>query len=84
MKEILLVAINSRYTHTAIGLRYLYANLKELQDKAEILEFVINEQVQTLAEKILLLKPKIIGIGVYIWNVEDVRDLIEVIKKSLS
>ena len=81
MKEILLVAINSRYTHTAIGLRYLYANLKELQDKAEILEFVINEQVQTLAEKILLLKPKIIGIGVYIWNVEDVRDLIEVIKK---
>ena len=81
MKEILLVAINSRYTHTAIGLRYLYANLKELQDKAEILEFVINEQVQTLAEKILLLKPKIIGIGVYIWNAEDVRDLIEVIKK---
>ncbi len=81
MKEILLIAINSRYTHTAIGLRYLYANLKELQDKAEILEFVIHEQVQTLAEKILIHKPKIIGIGVYIWNVEDVRDLIEVIKK---
>jgi len=81
MKEILLVAINSRYTHTAIGLRYLYANLNELQDRAKILEFVINEQVQTLAEKILMYEPKIIGIGVYIWNVEDVRDLIEVIKK---
>ncbi len=81
MKDILLVAINSRYTHTAIGLRYLYANLNELQERAKILEFVINEQVQTLAEKILIHKPKIIGIGVYIWNVEDVRDLIEVIKK---
>lgn len=81
MKEIILVAINSRYTHTSIGLRYLYANLKELQDKTEILEFVINEQVQTLAEKILLHQPKIVGIGTYIWNVEDVRDLVEVIKK---
>jgi len=81
MKDILLVAINSRYTHTAIGLRYLYANLKELQEKAEILEFVIGEQIQSHAEKILAYKPKIVGIGTYIWNVEDVKNLIEVIKK---
>jgi hypothetical protein len=66
-KDILLIAINSRYTHTSIGLKYLYANLKELRDKTNILEFVINEQAQTLAEKILEKKPKIIGIGVYIY-----------------
>jgi radical SAM superfamily enzyme YgiQ (UPF0313 family) len=81
MKDIVLVGINSRYTHTAIGLRYLHANLKDLKDSATILEFVIGEQVQTLAEKILQLQPKIIGIGTYIWNAEDVRDLIEVLKK---
>ncbi len=80
-KKILLIAINSRYTHTSIGLKYLYANLKELQSQTEILEFVINEQAQTLAEKILLYKPKIVGIGVYIWNVLDVHNLIEIIKK---
>ncbi len=81
MKEIILVGINSRYAHTAIGLRYLYANLKGLKAHAEILEFVIGEQAQTLAEKILDKNPKIVAIGVYIWNAMDVHNLIEVIKK---
>ncbi len=81
MKDIVLVAINSRYTHTSIGLKYLYANLKELQIRSKILEFVINEQAQTLAEKILKHKPKVVGIGVYIWNALDVHNLIEIIKK---
>ncbi len=81
MKEIILVGINSRYTHTSIGLRYLYANLKGLQERAEILEFVIGEQAQTLAEKILDKNPKIVAIGVYIWNALDVHYLIEVLKK---
>ncbi|MCH9813252.1 MAG: B12-binding domain-containing radical SAM protein [Epsilonproteobacteria bacterium] len=80
-KEIILVGINARYTHTSIGLRYLYANLKNLQSHTKILEFVIGEQSQTLAEKILIYQPKIIGIGVYIWNAMDVYNLIEVIKK---
>ncbi len=81
MKDIILVGINSRYAHTSIGLRYLYANLKALKDRAKILEFVIGENAQTLAEMILDHSPKIVAIGVYIWNATDVRDLIEVIKK---
>ncbi len=81
MKDIILVAINSRYTHTAIGLRYLYANLKELKSKTEILEFVINSNPQDIVEKILDRKPKIIGIGTYIWNAQDVSNIIEIIKK---
>ncbi|MDQ1340276.1 MAG: hypothetical protein QG567_1433 [Campylobacterota bacterium] len=81
MKKIALIGINARYYHTSIGLRYIFANLKELQNQAQILEFMINENAQTLAEKILELSPEIIGIGVYIWNAEDVKSLIEIIKK---
>ena len=81
MKEIILTTLNGRYTHSAIGLRYLYANLKELRERAKILEFVINENIQTIAEKILEHNPKIVGIGVYIWNASDVHELVEVIKK---
>jgi len=62
-------------------LRYLYANLHELQDKAKILEFVINENAQSIAEKILAYKPRIIGIATYIWNATDVAELLHVIKK---
>ena len=81
MKEIVLVGINSRYTHTSLGLRYLYANLHELQSKAVIQEYVIKSDPATIAEKILALNPKIIAIGVYIWNAADVHDLVEILHK---
>lgn len=81
MKKIILTTLNSRYTHTSIALRYLYANLQELQDDAKIMEFSINDAVQTIAQKILANSPNIIGIGVYIWNASQVYELIHVIKK---
>jgi len=81
MKKIILTTLNSRFTHTSLALRYLYANLKELQEIAEILEFSINDAIQTIAEKLLLTQPTIIGIGVYIWNAKEVSELIHIIKK---
>jgi radical SAM superfamily enzyme YgiQ (UPF0313 family) len=80
-QDILLTTLNSRYSHSSIALRYLYANLKELQEKALIKEYVINERMQDIAEKILSFSPKIIGIGVYIWNVSDLSQLVHIIKK---
>ncbi len=79
MKEIVLVGINARYTHTSFGLRYLYANLHELRPKALIQEYVIHSDPATIAEKILAQNPRIVGIGVYIWNAADVHDLIEIL-----
>ena len=81
MKNIILTTLNSRFSHSSLGLRYLYANLRELKPQAEILEFVINSSVQTIAEQILEKKPKIIGIGVYIWNAFDIGELVKIIKK---
>jgi len=81
MKKILLTTLNSRFTHTSIALRYLYANLKDLQEDAKILEFSINDAPQTIAEKLLIHSPQIIGIGVYIWNAKEVYELIHIIKK---
>ncbi|MFA6192609.1 MAG: DUF4080 domain-containing protein [Sulfurimonas sp.] len=83
MKKIILTTLNSRYTHSSIGLRYLYANLKELQEEAEILEFSINDALQTVAEKLLIQTPDIIGIGVYIWNAKEIQELIHILKKVL-
>lgn len=79
--KIILTTLNSRFTHSSIGLRYLYANMKELQEKTHILEFSINDALQTVAEKILIHKPTILGIGVYIWNALEVSELIHIIKK---
>jgi len=81
MSKIILTTLNSRFTHSAIGLRYIYANMQELQADSKILEFSINDAIQTVAEDILVHKPSIIGIGVYIWNVSEVSELIHIIKK---
>lgn len=81
MKNIILTTLNARYSHTSLGLRYLLANLKELKKETDILEFVINSSVQTIAEQILEHQPKIIGIAVYIWNASDVSELVKTIKK---
>jgi len=79
--KIILTTLNSRFTHSSIGLRYLYANMQELQKNTEILEFSINDALQSVAEKILIHQPTILGVGVYIWNALEVSELIHIVKK---
>lgn len=79
--KIILTTLNSRYTHSSIGLRYIYANLHEFQKNTQILEFSINDAIQTIAEKILTKTPDVIGIGTYIWNASEISELIHIIKK---
>lgn len=81
MPEIILTTLNARYTHSSIGLRYLFANLGGLQERAQIREFVINDNIQDITEQLLKDKPAIIGIGVYIWNAIQCHELLETIKK---
>ncbi len=81
MQKIILTTLNARYTHSSIGLRCLYANLQELQEASTILEFSINDAIQTVAEDILSKEPTIVGVGVYIWNALECVELIHIIKK---
>ena len=80
-KEILLVTLNSTYQHTAFGLRYLFANMKELQSRTQIVEYTIAQDVRVIAENILRFNPKIVGLGVYIWNARPSLDLVVLLKK---
>ena len=79
--EIILTTLNARYMHTAFGLRYLYANLGDLQSSACIEEFTIQQRPIDIAEKLLKLRPRIIGIGVYIWNVSEITKTVELLKQ---
>ena len=68
--DIVLTTLNAKYIHAAFGLRYLLANLGELQPRACLAEFDINQRPLDIAEMLLAHNPKIIGFGIYIWNVE--------------
>lgn len=74
---ILLCALNSTYQHAAFGLRYLRANMKELKEQTQIVEFTISQNPLEIVEKILLLEPTIVGFGVYIWNTNEVLAVIK-------
>ncbi|HMP76745.1 MAG TPA: DUF4080 domain-containing protein [Kiritimatiellia bacterium] len=68
MADIVLATINARYSHASFGLRYLLANLGELKSRAELLEFDLKTPVAAMTDAIAAHAPRIIGLGVYIWN----------------
>lgn len=81
MKESIIIAtLNARYTHASLGLRYLFANLGEWQDCAKIMEFTIAMRPLDIAEQLLSCQPRIIGLGVYIWNITETTALVELLK----
>jgi radical SAM superfamily enzyme YgiQ (UPF0313 family) len=82
MPDILLSTLNARYAHAAFGLRYLLANLGDLRDRAAIAEFDISQRPIDIAEQILARRPRILGLGVYIWNVAPTTELVGILKRS--
>ena len=78
---ILLTTLNARYTHASLGLRYLLANMGPLQERTTIQEFVIGAKTTDLVERILAHAPRIVGFGVYIWNVEETTRLVAMLKR---
>ena len=81
MSKIILTTLNSKYIHCAFGLRYLYANLGDIQPQAEIQEYTIHERPLDIVEKLLENSPKIIGFSVYIWNVVETGQCINLLKQ---
>lgn len=79
--DIVLATLNARYTHCAFGLRYLMANLGDLQARARILEFNIHQRPLDIAEIILAHRPRILGLGIYIWNLTQTTELVAVLKR---
>src|SRR5215472_11169262 len=81
MPDIVLTTLNAKYIHAAFGLRYLMANLGPLRPRAALAEFDINQRPTEIAEHLLATNPRIIGFGVYIWNVTPTTEVIATIKR---
>lgn len=81
MPDIVLTTLNAKYIHASFGLRYLMANLGPLKSRARLVEFDINQRPVDIAEALLAHDPKIIGLGVYIWNVAPATQLVALLKR---
>jgi radical SAM superfamily enzyme YgiQ (UPF0313 family) len=80
--DIVLTTLNARYAHASFGLRYLMANLpEELRPRAAMLEFDISQRSVDVLERILAHRPRIVGVGVYIWNAAESARLVADLKR---
>ncbi|HEX8615202.1 MAG TPA: DUF4080 domain-containing protein [Telluria sp.] len=78
---ILLSTLNARYAHASLGLRYLLANMGPLQAQTSLHEFVIGAKTTEIVERLLAQSPRIIGFGIYIWNVEETTKVVAMLKR---
>jgi radical SAM superfamily enzyme YgiQ (UPF0313 family) len=79
--DIVLTTFNARFSHTAFGLRYLQANLQELESRSRLLEFELSSQPRRAVELILAENPRIVLMGVYIWNLELCTATVQILKQ---
>jgi len=81
MPDIVLATLNAKYIHASFGLRYLMANLGALRERACISEFDINQRPLEIVEAIVSREPRIVGLGVYIWNVTETTEVVALLKR---
>jgi radical SAM superfamily enzyme YgiQ (UPF0313 family) len=79
--DIVLTTLNARYVHASFGLRYLRANLGESRERSIILEFEASQRTTDVLEQILARSPRVVGIGVYIWNAPQSLQLVAELKR---
>ena len=79
--EIVLGAINARYRHTSFGLRYLLANLGELETRARIVETHLQQPASAIADALLAPSPVIVGLGIYVWNATLALEVLKRLKE---
>lgn len=78
-RPIVLATLNSRHSHASLGLRYLKANAGDLAERIRIEEFVIGADPEVLVDRLLAALvpqgPRLVGLGVYIWNITETTEL---------
>ena len=81
--KVLLVGINSKYIHTALGLRYVKEYAKQKGFQIELLETAVQTPILTLLAEVTAKKPDVVGLSVHIWNRNYVKEFASLLKKVL-
>lgn len=78
--KILLTAINSKFVHSNLAVRYLKAFTKDMHYDCNIREFSINDREEKILEEIIKESPNVVAFSTYIWNIEMIKRLSNLIK----
>src|SRR3712207_628200 len=78
--KVTLVAVNSKFIHSNLAVRYLKAYTKDMPCECNIKEFSINDRIERIVQEIMLDKPDAIALSCYIWNIEYILKISRLIK----
>lgn len=78
--KILLTAINSKFIHSNLAVRYLKAFTKDLPYEGKIREFSINDREERILKEIIEEKADVVAFSTYIWNLELISHVANLIK----
>lgn len=81
--RILLTAINAKYIHSNLAVYSLKASAGECSSHVELAEFTINHRTEEILREIYRKKPEVLLFSCYIWNIEQVKELVRECAKVL-
>ena len=74
--RILLVALNAKYVHTNLALRYLREGIRADFPDSLLMEFSINDHLDRIAGEIYEAKADVVGFSCYIWNLKEIMAVV--------
>ncbi|MCR4434866.1 MAG: B12-binding domain-containing radical SAM protein [Clostridiales bacterium] len=80
----LIVALNSKYIHSSLAAWYLKESCRNECGEVKVLEFTINDSLDSILSGIYREQPQIAAFSCYIWNIEYVLKLVSCVKKVIK
>lgn len=81
--KILLTTLNAKYIHKNLALRWLYV-ASPMKESTFIKEYTIKDDLNRIKEEILNGHYDVICFSCYIWNIEETKKIIQLIKEEYN
>lgn len=78
--KVLLVAVNSKFIHTNLSIRYLKSYCDDTNEYISLSEFTINQNTDYIAAEIYKTKVDLVAFSSYIWNIEKILEISKILK----
>lgn len=78
--------LNSKYIHSSLAPWCLLAGVDTYCENgitAQVIEGTINEQIEKVAQRIIVQNPRVISFCCYIWNITATKQLVRLVKSQL-
>ncbi|MDF1616493.1 B12-binding domain-containing radical SAM protein [Petrocella sp. FN5] len=77
----LLIGINAKFIHSNLAIRYIQAFGKKKGLTIDYSEYTINQSIDYILDEIMKQEPHLIGFSCYLWNIEIIVKLVQMIRQ---